>query len=564
MKHMGVQERKRPPYRRKFWDLVVRGGRISMSNWLDILAGVYGDRVTVHLHDREMKYPFFTGTEITYNDALMFVNRIGNGLTSVGITKGDRVIVITSNRIELGLACFAVMKIGAVAVPLNFMFKAPEIRYIAENSGARAMIIDRDVYHLNVKDQAKIPGIDTWVLLAKEDEVPPGFHSFSRLMADASPVLEPIVLDDEEVVIILYTSGTTGFPKGAMLTNAGFSRVVRRFARLAALLRTPRTYLGVFTLPVAHIMGYIMMIANLSIAMPWVFISRFDPYTVLEALTKYQATLFLGVPAMYTMLFQAMDSVPGKYDLTSMRFWGSAADAMPVEYIRRLKKTGGARLLGIRLPAVFFEGYGQVETLGITTMRRSWIFGSHTPGCVGKPARRVKVRIVDEQGRDVKRGGVGELWVKGPRLMKGYWNAPDMNRKVFVDGWFRTGDLMRQDRLGRLYFVDREKDMIKVGGYSVFSGEVEEEMRHHPKISEAAVIGVPDSKKGHIPLAVIVLKGGEKAASEEILAWAKENIADYKAPRRVEIVDELPKGMTLKVMKKELRERFSGAQNPSV
>ncbi|MEW5944557.1 MAG: AMP-binding protein [bacterium] len=553
---MGEEEltgRTKPPYFKKIKELVFGGGRINMSNWLDILTEVYGDRASIYL-EKELDYPFFKGKTITYRAAMEFVNRIGNALLKQGIGEGDRVVLITSNRVELVFACFAVMKIGAIAVPLNFMFRAPEIKYIVENCGARCVIVDWDVFVLNVKDASFAPSVEKWLIVTRR-EAPEGFLSLRKLMSEAGGGLAPKEFIPEKIVAILYTSGTTGFPKGALLTNEAFSRTVRREARLAAVLPTSRAQLGVFTLPVAHIMGYIMTISFFAFALPWYFISRFTPEKVLKTIEKHRGTTFVGVPTMYAVLAACG---PEKYDLSSIKVWGAAGDAMPVERIRHFKRFGGVHLWKLRIPPLYFEGYGQVETVGITCLKTAWHWRVPKPGSVGRVVRALHHKIVDQNGKTVRRGEVGVLAVKGPRVCRGYWANEEANREAFLDGeWFLTGDLVRADRRGRLYFVDREKDMIKCGGYSIFSKEVEEELKNHPAVAEVGVIGIPDEMKGQIPVAVVSLKPGKKAAEDELVQWGRENIAGYKAPRHVRIVKDMPLGMTFKVDKKELRRLYT-------
>jgi len=544
----------KPKYRKKFRTLVLRNRLLNMYNWLDILADLFENRVIMYL-TREIDYGFFRGKAITYRTALRFVNRIGNALLSMGVRPGDRVAMITTNRFELAMAYFAAMKIGAIVVPLNSMLRQREIRYVVEDCGAEWLITDRQIYAASIQDPSTLPTISHWIMLTRR-EVPEGFESLSEWMSRSSDELEPVLRDPTTEIAILYTSGTTGYPKGAVLTEEGFSRLVRRLSRMTGVLPPTNRYLGIYIVPLAHVMGYVLMISIFAMGVPAVFLSTFDPQEVLETIQNCRGSFFIGVPTMYTMLLQAN---PEKYDLSSMKVWGSAADAFPAEHVETLKKFGGVRILGRRiLPPLVFEGYGQVETTGITCMLRHPFFsGKREPGCVGKPVRHVKARLVDEKLKDVPPGQPGELLVKGPRVMKEYWNSPEMNAEAFRDGWFRTGDIMRRGRDGRLYFVDRDKDMIKVGGYSVFSKEVEKEMLEHPMIAEVAVIGVPDPVKGQKPVAVVRLKPGEKISSEELVDWGKENIAPYKAPREVILVEAMPYGTTLKIDKKELRKRYS-------
>jgi long-chain acyl-CoA synthetase len=265
----------------------------------------------------------------------------------------------------------------------------------------------------------------------------------------------------------------------------------------------------------------------------------FDPQQALANIEKHSATLFLGVPAMYNMmlLFE-----PEKYDLSSMRYWLSGADAMPVEHIARLEKLGGK----------FIEGYGLVETSPIISVNPPIL---RRVGTVGIPMPRVKVRVMDDEGRKLRRKKVGEFVVRGPNVMKGYWGDDERTAEAFKYGWFHTGDMGFRDRFGYLHFVDREKDVVKAGGYSVFSREVEEEILQHPAVYEVALIGAPHPTKGEVPVAFVQLHAGAQATPDELLEWCKEHIAGYKRPRVIKIIDEMPLTMTLKVLKRELRQQ---------
>lgn len=536
----------KPPYFRKFKALTLEHASITMATFLDVLAGVYGDRTCFMCED--------DGREISYRQARDFMNRAGYVLKRHGIQPGDRIVVCTSNRIELALICYAVMKIGAIAVPLNFMFKAGEIRYIVENCGARAIVTDAEVFEDNIRDRGSIPGVETWIFLG--DSPPAGCISLVKEMAGAPGSLDPHPLGDDDVVGIFYTSGTTGFPKGAMLTNKGFlKQIVRRATWVTGMLWTTGMHTVYHALPLSHMMGFAVTLIMICSAVPIVFSKRFDPQKTLSVIGRRGITIFVGVPAMYAMMLREH---PETYNLTSIRAWGSAADVIPLDHIRTFQGLARRPFLGLfRIRPFFVEYYGQVETSGITCIKITPPFRAYKTACVGVRLPGVKLRITDESGKTLGRGKIGELMVKGDNVTKGYWGRQDAASGAFMnDGWFHTGDLARKSLFGFLYFVDREKDVIKSGGYSIFSREVEEELMKHPKVADAAVIGVPHEVKGEVPVAAVVLRAGEGAAPEEILEWAKENIAFYKAPRQVRIVPELPRGMTLKVQKKDLKKLF--------
>ncbi len=231
------------------------------------------------------------------------------------------------------------------------------------------------------------------------------------------------------------------------------------------------------------------------------------------------------------------------YDLSSMRLWISGSDAMPVDQIKQIEKISGR----------FLEGYGMVETASLISINLPFI---RKPGSIGIPLPGIRVRIIDEEGAKVKRGEAGEIAVKGTSVMQGYWNNDEANRQIFTNGWMRTGDIGRRDKLGYIYFMDREKDVIKCGGYSIFSREVEEKILEHPLVLECALVGAPHPEKKEVPVAFVQLNAGAELTPEELQAWCKEHIAAYKAPRQVIILDEMPLNMTMKVLKRELRDRL--------
>jgi acyl-coenzyme A synthetase/AMP-(fatty) acid ligase len=486
---------------------------------------------------------------------LQFMNRAGNALLSRGVKKDDRVVLATGNRVELGLLNFACHKIEAVPVPVNYMYRAQEIKRIVDDSGASVLITDREVFVKSIKDRAVFP--DLRECLALDMEPPPGCASLGRMMEQSSPELVPAPGRDlRDVVQIFYSSGTTGVPKGALLTRLGYLYLIRSFLGLGALAPGKRRDLLVTSLPLAHIMGMCLFIIRLATSTPWYFINRFDPDYVLDMIQKKRASSFIGVPAMFSMI---MRSGPEKYDLKSVLLWGSAADAMPPELLDRVMKLKPRRYF---LP-VFVEVYGQVETGGPTSLRISTALRRPKSRSLGLPLPWVKTRVVDEELRPVKRGQVGELLVKSPMVTVGYWKRPEANQSAFLDGWFRTGDLVRRRGLG-IEFAGRRSDRIKCGGYSVFPQEVEEELILNPEILEAAVVGISDEVKGQIPVAAVVLRPRSSATEEQILEWAKQNIAGFKRPRRIKVLTELPRGATQKILKNEIIRIFNqhGPEGP--
>ncbi len=525
---------------------------LNMANCIDHTARVYGDRQAIFL-DYDLRYGTFSGNILTYTDVASLSSRMAGALVRLGVRRGDRVVMVTSNGVDLPILIGSAMKMGAIPVPLNFMLRGGEIAYVVENCGARFLVTDPEVFRINIRDKEAVAGIDKWIMAGPGDEVPEGFYSLDEAMTDAPAVFEPVPMRPDDTAGIFYTSGTTGFPKGAVMTSRG----LLTGQKLAALMMPlGPDDLGIHCLPLAHLFGYGICIMGMVAGMRAYFLKHFDPVRVLRVIQEKRATVFVGVPVMYKALFAAgMED----YDLSSMRFWASSADAMPPEYIERIRKIGSAWKLGpLRTGPVFAEAYGMVELSAIATLKL-YLPGLRWPrGCVGYPIFPIRARVADEKGERLPAGEVGELLVSGPGVMKEYWNNPEETAAAKKGKWLHTGDMAYKDRWGRVFFVDRKKDVIKCGGYSVFSVEVEREILNHPAVREAAVVGVPHPRKGEAPVAVVSLRGGEELGQDELLEWCRDNIAAYKCPRRLHIIplEEMPYGATLKVLKRELRKRY--------
>ncbi|MBU1672113.1 MAG: acyl--CoA ligase [Actinobacteria bacterium] len=513
---------------------------LSMSNFWDKAAAVYGSGKVAYLEE-PLDYAVMPRDQLCFPEVLLLVNRMGNALTKAGVCSGDRVVIAMGNRIELILLCYACFKIGAIAVPLNYMLKDTEISYIAGNCRARCLVTDRDVFDPNIKTRDAVPGVQIWIMAGPRTDNLEGFLSLDELLEEASDRLDPARLHRDATCAIFYTSGTTGYPKGAMMTSKNLLTTQRI---TAAVLPVTSADLGISGLPGAHLMGFCVALLSFMMGAPGYFMKYFHPQRTLEKIQELKATIFVGVPAMYSMMIAA-DS--DDYDLSSIRLWASGADAMPVEQINRFMGYGG----------MFFEGYGQVETSPITALKLSFGRMRFEHGCVGIPVFPVRTRIWDEECRPVPKGEAGELVVRGPNITKGYWDDSERNEEAFAGGWFHTGDMARRGSYGLLYFVDRKKDVVKAGGYSVFSKEVEEEIRAHPKVDEAAVVGLPHPTKVEVVAAVVTPLPGEELNVEELGSWVREHIAAYKAPRYIEVRDQMPYGMTLKVLKRVLRDELT-------
>jgi acyl-CoA synthetase (AMP-forming)/AMP-acid ligase II len=525
---------------------VLENGRFSMANLTSRLADLYEDRPLCFL-DRPLRYPFFEGDEISYRTFDRFVGRIANGLARLGVRRGDRVGLLTLNRIEMAFGLFAIQRLGAIAVPLMAMSKPEEVRYLVEDAGCRVLMTDEPTFDAVIGDRSRLPSVREWIL-ASDGEPPPGFHGLAVLVADAAEECEPAELAPDDVVLIRYSAGTTGRPKGAMLSNAALLFTVRRYMMLSGLAPTSRRALSLLVMPLAHTSGYQAMLVHMVLALPLLFIRSFDPEWLLDLIEGQRVTFFCGVPATYKMLLDA--GVDGR-DLSSVRVWGGGADVFSLELVETFRRLAARRVLGVTVKPIFVVGYGMAETAGQVSVTFPRPFGD---GCLGWSPPGFERRIVDEAGRDVARGEVGELWLRGPLLMSGYWGSPELTAATLRDGWLRTGDLVRSGRAGLLYITSRQKEVIKSGGYSVFPAEAEGQLVAHPQIQEAVVVGIPHEIKGEVPVAAVVPKPGETLDADAVLAWARDRIGSYKCPQQVVVVDAIPLSAVLKPKRIAVRE----------
>jgi len=487
-------------------------GDVTLGTMLERLAEVNGDARLVEEAD--------SGLTLSYNEAAERVARLAGGV-GAKIDAGDRVVVNLPNNYEFFLACMAVNRAGGVAVPVNPQMRDEETSYVMEDSGAAFTITD--------------------VAEAEGDPAP---------AAEADP---------GDIAGIFYTSGTTGKPKGAKLTHQALLGSGPLLALYPAGLRRDEAVSG---MPVAHIAGFSILLMLACGGVPVYLLPKFRPDKALDAIEQRRATLFVGVPAMYRMMLEAGAE---DRDLRSIRLWASGADVMPDDLTRKFKRMGALATLPVINMSVgeaaFVDGYGMVELAGGVAIRFSLPMLDLPVGSnIVVPLPPYKLRVIDDDGNDVRLGQVGELVVKGPGVMKGYHGKDEATKEALTpDGWLRTGDLARKGPLGVVEFAGRKKHVIKHGGYSVFAVEVEQAMEEHPAVAECAVIGLPDERKGEVPAAVVRLDGGSSATEEELVTWAGEHMAEYKAPQKVRIVDELPRTGTDKVQKDELVQLFDEA-----
>jgi long-chain acyl-CoA synthetase len=478
----------------------------------------------------------FEDREITYKQLNAEINKLANGLCRLGIKRGDFVLTLIPNSLRLLIIYHAIIRTGATVVPLNVMYTAHEIRYIGQDTKARAIFADSDLWSGHAAVKADLPALER-VIISKGN---PAVGEMA--IADVNSNIETAPdagskIDD--IVSIIYTSGTTGRPKGATQTHRSILSNVMGCCTRNKFSRSDRL---ICALPLYNnfALNVVMMSAFFTGA-TLVCIDRFEAKKVLDAVKAYKGTYFAGTPTMFSYLLQEYKE--GQYDVTSLRVTNSGGAHCPGEVIRQIEKTFGV---------VHMDGYGQTEGCGFTTINP--LVGVRKENSVGPPLSNAFVKVVDNDDNDLPVGETGEIVLKGDCFsIHGYLNRPEVNAETNRGGWFHSGDLGYLDKDGYLFVVDRKMDLIITGGQNIYPAEVEEELYTHPKVALAAVIGIPDKVKGEIAKAYIVLKKGQKATDKEIINYVRERIAKFKAPREVEFVDALPQGPTGKILKRSIR-----------
>jgi long-chain acyl-CoA synthetase len=483
---------------------------------------------------------------ITYKELNEMVNKAGNALLELGVRKQDRVIISLLNCPEFVISLYALAKIGAIAVPINYFLAKSEEEYVWRDSGAGLIITDADkVAQFYEMTLGSVPILR--VGQQRASEALPGVIDISEAIDRGSTALSCCAGTEDDVAHILYTSGTTGKPKGAMLTHSS--------VMYCSSLYTDNDNMGemfgekdkvLCSLPLYHCFGQnVCLITPLSAGSTVILVERFNTEKVLEAITRHGATLFAGVPTMYAYMAEGFD--PEKHNLQSLRYCLCAGAALSLEIAKGFEEKTGAQVI---------EGYGITEASAQAIApplrpdkRRYDKFG--TIGIPLKNSRKqTEVKVVDENGGEVPLNEIGELIIKGDHIMKGYWNLPEETAKTIRDGWLYTGDLAKKDEDGFFSIVDRKKDMLIVGGENVYPREVEEVLYENEKVLETAVVGMRDEAKGEIVKAVIVLKDGVQATRQEIMDFCSERLAKFKVPRIIEFVEELPKSTTGKILRR--------------
>jgi long-chain acyl-CoA synthetase len=456
--------------------------------------------------------------------------RVAGLLKARGLEPGDPVGIMLPNVPYFGLAYYGVLRAGGVVVPLNVLLKGREVKFYLSDSGAKHLFAWHG-FMTEAEQGAREAG--TEVIAVRPGE-------FERLLADSPLHTEDVARDDSDTAVILYTSGTTGTPKGAELTHANM--LDNCLYGGAELVDVSEHDVVLGALPLFHSFGQTCCLNTaVRVGACLTMIPRFDPGKALEIIERDKVTLFDGVPTMYHAMLNHPERE--RYDISCLRICVSGGSAMPVEVLLGFERA---------FKCIILEGYGLSETSPVASFNQRG--RERKPGSIGTPIPGVEMKVVDDDGNEVPRGEVGEVVIRGHNVMKGYWKHPDATAEVLEDGWLRTGDMATVDEDGYFFIVDRKKDMIIRGGYNVYPREIEEVLYQHPGVLEAAVIAVPDAALGEEVGAAVVRRAGADADAdaEEIRAFVKERVAAYKYPRHIWFTDELPKGATGKVLKREI------------
>ena len=507
--------------------------RMSHGEQLARAARKSPDKVAFRFEDRAL----------TFRQLDDRVTRLANALVERGVDRGDRVAVLMMNRLEVVESYLAGCRLGAVVVPVNFRLVADEVTYIAEDSGAKVLLVDAGLAELAGSVRERVPGLATCLVTGGGVAAAgPGAASYEDVVGSASPEPLAVDVDEHEPAFIMYTSGTTGRPKGAVLSH--FNLVMNTFHMMVEMGIAGSDEVWLSGLPLFHIGGLngilpYLMVGGTSVIMPS---GQFDGSTVVDTLERERITGCYFVPTQW----QQICAVPGvrDRDLTLRRIsWG--ASVAPPSVLQAMAET---------FPGVpNYNAFGQTEMSSVTCVLKGED-AIRKMGSVGRPIVNIEARLVDDAMEDVPVGDVGEIVYRGPTVLQEYWGKPEATAEAFEGGWFHSGDLCRMDEDGYITVVDRKKDMIISGGENIYCAEVEAVIDAHPGVAEVALIGLPHERWVETPRAVIVAEDPSAPPSEEeIIDWCKERLASYKKPTSVVVVDELPRNASGKVLKTRLR-----------
>ena len=503
---------------------------MNLAQYLEDSARNHSNRTAVR----------FEGQEVTFQELDIAGNRMASGLSNLGLGPGDLCVVMMPNSIHSITVYYALAKMGAIIVSVNFLYRMHELEHILTDSEPKAFIGSEPYLEEIRKALNKVKGPSIRLALGvRQDQ---DFKDLEDVYSD-NKEFSTYPTDDNDTLNIIYTSGTTGVPKGVMLTHKNLARTAKILAEMRGSIDPKTVVIG--ALPLYHVYG-ITSVMNVSmyLGLTVELFPLFEPEKVIEVIEEEEQTIFFGVPTMLNRLIRLASENPPKR--ASLRFCISGGASLPVEFLHRFETLFKTKI---------HEGYGLSEAPVCVENP----YGKVTkPGSIGLPIPEFSAKIVDNDGNDVPQGEVGELLIKGPGVMKGYLNRPEETRETIRDGWLYTGDIARMDEDHYIYIVDRKKELVIRGGYNVYPREIEEVLYQIPDILEAAVFGIPHEDLGEEVAAVLVLKEAAQTDTRAIKDYVKERVAPYKYPRIIKIVKEpLPKTGSGKILKKEVKEQYS-------
>jgi long-chain acyl-CoA synthetase len=461
---------------------------------------------------------------------------VAGGLRKLGVAKADVVGVMVSNIPEIPELMNGILRLGAVFLPIIFMLTPKEIRYILEDSQIRVLITEKAMMPKILEAVEGNSNIQKIIVVGEQEssERILSYADFKKQAIDPGEILE---LEPDNLAILMYTSGSTGFPKGVMLSHGN---LIWNITAGCEVWPSDRTDRFLITVPMNHIYGCAFFLETCMNGSSLILVNKFNAAQALDIITDYKITVAPLVPTMITMMMEQF--IPGRHDLQSMRRFISAGAPLAETTLTRAKE-----MFGISI----YHGYGLTEAS--STVARQRPDRAFKTGSVGRPMSGVATKLVDDENREVPRGGTGEIIISSPSVMKGYWNKPKETAESMREGWFHTGDLGRFDEDGELYIVGRKKDLIIKGGENIDPGVSENILAQHPAVSMAATVAIPDAKYGEEVGTAVILKPGQKASEEELLAYAGKHLHYFVAPKRIFILDSFPQTGTGKILKREIR-----------
>jgi acyl-CoA synthetase (AMP-forming)/AMP-acid ligase II len=520
-------------------------GRVDWSK-----VAVWGDIARMNAVALPDKAAFVSaGWTTTFAQLNARMNRLNHALAALGLRKGDRVAILARNRTEY-IEAYGVAKSGLIAVPLNWRLSVRELLHPLKDSGPAAILADPEFIPAVESLRGELKGLEHFVSFGPAQQ---GWFAYEALLAGATEHEPQVEVAPEDVQCLMYTSGTTGLPKGAMLTHGGLMRNCR--ASMERVIGYQHDDVLLAVMPFFHVGGmWYYLYAAYARGCTTAILPEFDPRAVLAALQTHRATIVHLVPTMIQRLVD--EPSLREYDLSRLRTMYYAASSIPADLLKRA--------IGVFVHSEFLQSYGSTEAGIITVLTReqhrkavSGVSHEHLLFSCGSVVKGAEVRILEDHGLPLGPGAVGEIAVRSERLMAGYWNNPAATQAAAPDGWLRTGDLGRVDDDGILYVVDRKNDMIVSGGENVYPFEVEDALYRDPQVLEAAVFGMPDPKWVEKVVAAVVLRPGSAATEQEILRRLRVQLAAYKCPKTIIFTDGLPRNASGKVLKKELRRRYA-------